>query len=134
MEYALELQGRADQSLVTWYRADGPSGENAVPVAVSRHDQPLYTYRLQSGDVGHYLVAEVAPKHIRSLAGSSRRAVSARPVEASDLRLDVTPGYQSELSGKVLTEKTLQAPVADRFHTDFTNFPDTDQRTIRPGY
>ena len=134
VEYTLDLQGRADQSLVTWYRADGPSGEGAVPVAVSRHDQPLYTYRLQSGDVGHYLVAEVAPKHIRSLAGSSRRAVSARPMKTSDLRLDVTPDYQPEFAGKVLTEKTLQTPVTDRFHTDFTNFPDTDQRTIRPGY
>src|SRR5690606_9195336 len=60
LSYALDLAyekgARPDHSQVTWYRARDKDGSNALPVAVSRYEQPLLQYPLTSGDVGHYLL------------------------------------------------------------------------------
>lgn len=108
--YALDLAGRADQSIVTWYRASLRTGEDAVPVAVSRLDQPLVSYPLTQDEVGYYLVVGVAPKHLRSDAGEEVRVVLPRRIKPSDV---------------VKTQ---------RYTTDFKHFPSDYQPQVRAGW
>ena len=110
VDYAVDLQGRADESLVTWYRCDDRKGSGAVPVAVSRGGRPLTSYRLTRGDVGRYLAVGVAPKHLRCLPGEEVRVVSKSPVKAAQV-----------VGGRVL-------------ETDFSDFPTENQPLVRPGY
>lgn len=131
VNYTLDLQGRDDQSLVTWYRIYMESG-TTVPVAVSRENRPYTTYRLQPGDAGCRIMVEVAPKHIRSVAGASRRVVSASSVKPEDIVPDI-PENSLQMADKVLPESTLSMVATNRFFTDFVNFPDDDQRTVRKG-
>ena len=58
VEYALDLQGRRDESLITWYRDD-------VPVATS-HVSPARNLLLSEADNHHTMKAVVRPKHQRS--------------------------------------------------------------------
>lgn len=101
--YALDLGQREDLSIVTWYRAKRKDGKDAVPVAVSpaytlspnykatgdivtRLDAPTLAYGLTQDDIGYYLVAGVAPKHIRSEAGEEVRVVTSRPIRKEDVK------------------------------------------------
>ncbi|MCR4824205.1 MAG: hypothetical protein K5849_02490 [Bacteroidales bacterium] len=108
--YAIDLQGRADESLVTWYRCDDRKGNGAIPVAVSRGGKPCTSYALSRDDVGHYLAAGVAPKHLRCLPGEEVRVVSKAPVKASQVR-----------GGRTL-------------RTDFSDFPTDNQPLVKAGY
>jgi len=110
VDYAADLQGRADESLVTWYRCDDRRGRGAVPVAVSRGGKPLKSYTLTRADVGKYLAAGVAPKHLRCLPGQEVRVVSKSPVKASQV-----------LPGRILS-------------TDFSDFPTDNQPLVKPGF
>ena len=58
LHYALDLQGRRDESRITWYR-DG------IPVAVS-HVGPARTYTLSAADKGRQLTATIEARHQRS--------------------------------------------------------------------
>lgn len=109
VDYLLELDGRADESLVTWYRCDDRKGRGAIPVSVSR-GAPLKTYTLTKEDIGHYIMAGVAPKHLRCDAGEERRVVSKSAVKKSD----------------VVYSNVLE--------TDFAHFPCTVQTAVKPGY
>lgn len=62
LDYTLDLEGRRDESLITWYRDN-------IPLATS-HESPARTYTLSSSDVGHVISATVMPKHQRSNLGS----------------------------------------------------------------
>lgn len=110
VDYEADLQGRSDESLVTWYRCDDRKGGGAVPVAVSRGGKPLKSYRLTRDDAGHYLAVGVAPGHLRCLPGEEVRVVSKAPVKASQ----ITPG-------RILA-------------TDFSDFPTDNQLLVKPGY
>ena len=110
VDYEVDLQGRADESLVTWYRCDDRRGGGAVPVAVSRGGVPHKSYQLTRDDVGHYLAVSVAPKHLRCEPGEEVRVVSRNPVKASQAAGD-----------RVLS-------------TDFFDFPTDNQPDVRPGY
>lgn len=110
VDYAVDLQGRADESLVTWYRCDDRTGRGAVPVSVSRGGRPLKSYTLTRDDVGHYLAVGVAPKHLRCLPGEEVRVVSKAPVKAS----------------QVAPTRVLE--------TDFSDFPTDNQPLVKPGY
>ena len=110
VDYEADLQGRADESLVTWYRCDDRRGGGAVPVAVSRGGKPMKEYVLSPGDVGHFLAVGVAPKHLRCLPGEEVRVVSKTPVKAAQV-----------LESRVLS-------------TDFSDFPTDNQLLVRPGY
>lgn len=110
VDYAADLQGRADASLVTWYRCDDRKGGGAVPVAVSRGGTPLKTYRLTRADVGRYLAVGVAPAHLRCLPGEEVRVVSAAPVKAS------------------------QADAARVLESDFSDFPTDNLPAVKPGF
>lgn len=110
VHYALDLQGHADRSLITWYRATRADGSDAVPIAVTRGNSPLHTYQLTPADHGHYLFATVQPKHTRSPLGEPLRAATPKPVR---------------LKGKHRTES---------FVTDFRTFPTDRQPRLIPGH
>lgn len=108
--YELDLQGRADESLITWYRCFDKEGKDAIPMAVSRLNEPEYTYSLKKEDVGYYLMATVAPKHLRCLPGEVYKVVSKSPIK----------------KGQVVQTRI--------FETDFQNFPAKNQPRILPGF
>ena len=110
LSYSLNLQHRADHSLITWYRCKDARGSEAIPVAVSRLNQPEYRYNLSAGDVGYYLQAKIEPKHIRSHPGAAFTVCSAEPVTKEDV-----------LNAQIIT-------------TDFQNFPADTQKQILPGF
>ena len=58
LDYMLDLQGRRDESLITWYRDD-------VPVA-SSHVKPECCLQLTEADNRHTIKAVIRPKHQRS--------------------------------------------------------------------
>ena len=109
LKYELDLQGRADQSIITWYRCTSPDGSHAIPVKVGR-DKPETFYRLDQNDVGYYIMAGVSPKHIRSKAGKETRVVWNRIVSA-----------------RMVHQNTL-------YRTDFKDFPVMQQAEVLPGF
>lgn len=110
LSYTLNLRNRADQSLITWYRCKDAQGTEAIPVAVSRLNQPEYNYSLSAGDIGYYIQAKIEPKHIRSLPGTSVTVCSTMPVTKEDV-----------LNTRLIT-------------TDFQNFPTDTQKQILSGF
>jgi hypothetical protein len=85
VDYALDLGGRDDQSLITWFVCDDATGANAAKVAVSRGDVPLKSYTLMPGDVGKFLRVSIEPKHAVSDPGPAVIATAARPIAAADV-------------------------------------------------
>ena len=110
VEYELDLQGRADESIVTWYRCDDSKGSNAVPVSVSRMGKRELTYKLSREDAGSHIMVGVAPKHLRCEAGEEVRVVSKSAIKASKL------------------------PASKSYETDFSDFPCENQLEVRPGF
>jgi len=110
VNYQLDLGNRKDQSLITWYRCTDKKGGNAIPIAVSRLNEPEYEYHLTSGDIGYYLMAKVEPKHLRSLPGAAKTIVSKSPIKKSQVNIN-----------KVL-------------ETNFQNFACSNQFEIKPGF
>ena len=66
LDYVLDLQGRRDESLVTWYRDD-------TPVATS-HLSPERNLQVNASDCQHEIKAVVRPKHQRSNYGEALSA------------------------------------------------------------
>ncbi|TDH28583.1 hypothetical protein EXU57_00455 [Segetibacter sp. 3557_3] len=110
LDYQLDALYK-DESIVTWYRSSDAMGNDAIEVAVSRFDKPFVDYTLTTGDIGYYLMAEVAPKHIRSGAGKSVRFVLPERIVAADVRTNA----------KVLS-------------TDFSNTSTRNQPKVLPGF
>ena len=110
VSYALDLNGRKDESLITWYRCTDRNGTNRLPVLVSRLNEPEYSYTLVKEDVGYYLMAVIAPKHLRCLPGEERIVVSNSPI------------------------KKGQVNITHIFETDFQNFPCKNQPQLLPGF
>ena len=110
VSYDLDLQGRDDQSLVTWYRCLDKSGNGAIPVSVSRLNEPEYTYELRKEDVGYYLMVGVAPKHLRCMPGKELQIVSRSSIKKKDV---------------------IETNV---YETDFQNFPSKNQPQLLPGF
>lgn len=110
VDYALNLQGRTDESLITWYRCKDAKGGGAIEVAVSRLAQPEYTYELTVADVGYYILAAIAPKHLRCHPGK---------VEVACTKVPVT------------TKEVVKKQV---YETNFQNFATVRQPEIIPGF
>ena len=110
VDYALDLAGREDRSLVTWYRATRRDGRDAVAVAVSRLDRPERSYRITAADAGCYLFAGVRPRHLRCEAGEELRTAASRRIGAADY----TPSR--------------------RLETDFRTLPTEPQPEVRTGF
>lgn len=113
VRYALDLQGRADQSVITWYRSADRAGKSAVPVAVSRDDEPQRSYTLQPGDEGHYLSVQVKPKHLRSVVHDR----GTYPVVRTRHRVHLT-----------------DTAAVRHLATDFRTMPTWTQTALLPGY
>lgn len=107
--YKLDLENRADMSLISWYRCTDANGSNPILVAVTRNDEPMYTYTLTAGDVGYYIMAEVAPKNIRSEAGTPLKAVYNEAVKVTDVK-------------------------SKNMSLDFKNLPGVKQAQVIPGF
>ena len=96
VDYALDLHGKEDQSLVSWSICTDAAGTNPRTVAISRGNQPLKTLPLTPGYVGKYLKVTVQPKHNISDPGPEVQAISAKPVAAADIRpAVVSPNFRN---------------------------------------
>jgi len=96
VNYALDLGGREDQSLITWYQCADAQCANPRKVAVSRGSLPLRSYTLTSGDVGKYLRVSIQPKHNISDPGPEVVAVASKPVAAGDIKsTTVSPDFRN---------------------------------------
>ena len=107
VRYTLDLQGREDQSEITWYRRL-PSGD-LIPVIVSRMNKPERSYTLSAADEGCKIYVSVAPKHLRSPLGLPSSAETKRPIRSK--------------------EKCIA-----NLSTDFVNFPTDWQQQLIPGH
>lgn len=82
LKYQLDLQGRRDESRITWYRDN-------IPVATT-HGAPERTYQLTAADQDHHLSATIEPKHQRSIYGpavSSSSRISCPSRQSSPSRI-----------------------------------------------
>ncbi len=96
VHYALDLAGRDDQSLITWYQCDDASCSSPRKVAVSRGDLPERSYSLGAGDVGKYLRVSIRPKHNISDPGPETVATAAKPITAANVTsATVNPNFRS---------------------------------------
>jgi len=108
LSYELDLNGFKDESLITWYRCKGTHCRDALKVAVSRSENPEAVYRLSEGDIGHYLMAVIQPRHKRCDPGEPRTVYSNFPVTEKDVKIN-------------------------GIDTDFHNLPTDPQPLILPG-
>jgi hypothetical protein len=95
VDYTLNLGGRKDQSIVTWYLCDDAAGTHPRCVAVSRGNEPLKTLPLTSGDIGKYLKVTIQPKCNISDPGPEAQAASEKPVTAADVSTTVSPNFRN---------------------------------------
>lgn len=90
VRYKLDMP-YADQSLVSWYRCKDAEGSQPIEVAVSRYNEPMTSYPLWAGDIGWYILAKVAPKHLRCHAGPAEQVIWSRKIQASDVKQAQSP-------------------------------------------
>ncbi len=110
VDYEMDLGGREDQSVITWYTCDDASGANPMKVAVSRGNMPLKAYVLMPGDVGRFLRVSVEPKHAISEAGPAVFAMGTTAIAASDIPSStVSPDFRN------FVETATNGPVAGRW-------------------
>ena len=110
LAYALDLGSdlRKDESNITWFRCTDAKGSNPLKVSVSRRSKPEISYILSAGDVGHYLMATIRPKHNVSEAGAVKTVYASSPVADGDVKIHA-------------------------IDTDFQNVPADAQPKIIPG-
>ena len=96
VHYALDLGGREDQSVITWYQCDDSACANPRKVAVSRGNLPLRSYTLAAGDVGKVLRVSIQPKHNISDPGPEVVAVAAKPITSANIvSTTVNPNFRN---------------------------------------
>jgi hypothetical protein len=98
LSYALDLGSdlRKDESSITWYRCTDEKGSNPLKVAVSRRNKAETAYMLSAGDVGHYLMATIRPKHSVSELGALQTAYGRAPVAKDDVKIqDIDTDFQN---------------------------------------
>jgi hypothetical protein len=110
LSYKLDMRFE-DQSLVTWYRCTDANGGNPIEVAVSRLNKPMLKYELSAGDIDYFIMASVAPKHLRCDAGKPVTFVNGRKISAKDVKTD-----------------------KNRLQTNFLNVPTKNQPEVIPGF
>jgi hypothetical protein len=95
VDYSLNLGGKEDQSIVSWYICDDAAGTNPREVAVSRGDQPLKSLPLTPGYASKYLKVTVQPKCNISDPGPAVQVVSTAPIAAADVRTTVSLNFRN---------------------------------------
>ncbi len=100
IEYEIDLDGREDQSDISWYRVDNIDRTDLVAIkefkrsnekdcrkiAVSRQS-PCREIALTPFDIGKHLKVNIKPKHNRSSIGASLNIMS-RIIMATDIKLE----------------------------------------------
>jgi len=123
VDYAYDLAGHVDQSVITWSICGDAACTSPRDVAVSRDNLPLASYTLTPGDVGNFIRVGVQPKHNVSDPGPAVFATSDRTIAACDLGSStVSPNFRnfvvtpnaSQVSGlwSVIGTWTVQAGAA----------------------
>ncbi|MCD7900359.1 MAG: hypothetical protein LUH22_10940 [Bacteroides sp.] len=110
VDYKIDLEGRKDESLITWYHCTDGKGSKPIEIIVSRSNNPKYEYELSDADVGYYIKASVSPKHLRSHPGKAVAAITSAPVAQKN----------------IFSKRS--------YYTDFKNFPVSRQPQIIPGF
>jgi hypothetical protein len=96
VDYALDLKGKTDQSLISWYLCDDAAGGNARLVAVSRGNLPMKEFTLTTGDIGKFIKVEIEPKHQLSDPGKPVDAITAKPIAAADVpTTTISPDFRN---------------------------------------
>ena len=99
VNYALNLGGRDDESIIDWYICDDAQCgilSRRREVAVSRGNQPLRQLSLAPGFAGKYIEAVIRPKHNISDPGPETTAISAKPIAASANKFtDIDPNFRN---------------------------------------
>ena len=96
VDYTLDLGGKEDESLVSWFVCDDAAGSSPRKIAVSRGDWPLREIPLTPGDVGKYLKVVIQPKHRISDPGPGIAAIAPNPVAPGDVRSStVSPHFRN---------------------------------------
>ena len=125
LDYVLDLGSRADQSVITWYRCDDAKGSHPVAVSISRCNQPEQTYQLQPSDANHYIMAVIAPRHIRCLPIPEKVFRSPQDIQQTDYDYCAT---------SLVPISPKDIPVSTIFETDFQHFPAFPQPLVQEGY
>ncbi|MCW3785582.1 hypothetical protein [Plebeiibacterium sediminum] len=110
IDYTLDMEYE-DESIITWYRCDNKEGRHPIEVMVSRLKEPLKIYDLSSADIGYYIMATVAPKHLRCEPGKAIKVITRKPVSSKNI-------VSNDLS----------------YSTDFKNVSVKNQFQIIPGF
>ena len=108
VSYKLDGEGE-DWSSISWYRSRDKEGTDKILVAVTRLNEPEYEYKLTTGDVGYYLIAEIVPKEEGSAAGEKITIATDRAIAATD-------------------------NVCKEISTDFQNMPTSLQNRVMEGF
>ena len=107
--YDADLQGKTDDSWVDWYRCPSSDPRGAVLVSSGR-ELRSHSYTLSQSDAGHWLMAVLTLKNVRSAAAAPDTLV-----------------YPDRIKKKGLPrQKTL--------HTDFADFPCRWQPEVKLGF
>ena len=96
VNYALNLGGRDDESMIDWYLCDDAQCATRREIAVSRGNQPLRQLTLTPGFAGKYVEASIRPKHNISDPGPATTAISTRPIVAANIKTTlVDPNFRN---------------------------------------
>lgn len=112
LNYSLELDEAADESLICWYRCRDKKclDESPALTAISRFGRPENIYQLTTGDVGYYIMAVITPKSSNSEYGGQFSIITEEPINIGQVD---NPNY---------------------LDTDFHSFPLTKQPLIKAGF
>ncbi len=107
--YAFADSPYADESDINWYRCREAACIEPIEVAASRSGNPLRRYTLSIGDVGYYLMAEVAHRHERCEAGEKVRSITTFSL-SSELVTDRTIDMESDMSPRSVANQPEVVP------------------------
>ncbi|XOV94124.1 MAG: hypothetical protein ACFHWX_05340 [Bacteroidota bacterium] len=88
LDYALDLEGMTDESIITWYRCKDATCADSLKVSVSRMSKPETSYVLSPGDAGNYLMAIIRPDHARCDPGNPKAVLSTFKVATRDVKVN----------------------------------------------
>lgn len=91
------------------------NGANRLPVSVSRLNEPEYSYTLVKEDVGYYLMAAVAPKHLRCVPGKEQIVVSNSPIKKG--QVNIAHIFETDF-------RTFHVRINHNFYRDFGRLVD----------
>jgi len=107
--YDAEMGGKADDSWADWYRCASADGRNPILVSSGKSSR-RHEYRLTPADAGHYLMAVLTLKSVRSAEATPDTLIRVKKIGRKGL------GKQTAL------------------HTDFSDFPCRWQTKLLPGF